>query len=93
MTYQPGNGLRRRRGVRSPWRLPSLLAVAVAFTAGGVEYLGLREVQVGFRVTCATERYDGTIRTWDLDLSGIILCGLDQSDMLARQAEGYCDWS
>ncbi|MFX0591369.1 hypothetical protein [Melissospora conviva] len=58
-----------------------------------VEYLGLREVQVGFRVTCDTDRYDGTIRTWDLDLSGLILCGLDQPDMLPRQAEGYCDWS
>lgn len=57
-----------------------------------VSFLGLREIEVPFHITCGTDRHEGVIRTWDGTLSGLIACSApqDKSEVVTR-ASAYCD--
>ena len=59
-----------------------------------LSFRGLREVRVPFHITCATDRHDGTIRTWDSMLSGLIACSAPQDrSEVVKLAGAYCDRS
>ena len=58
-----------------------------------VQYVGVREADLAFQVSCAALRHEGLIRTWDLSFSGLLECGVrpEKANRPATQAYRHCD--